>query len=352
MTDIFCSNVHKTLNEGAVAPRVRTVVMAIGILLWYALLPVPLHAAGEEPGARQQLSKEQNGTGDKGDVVARVNGVEITQQELKAKMMRMLEARRSGNAGGDVDPEVLRKDALDKLILRELAYQRAKAEGIRVGSDELDNAVAEIKANVGEDKYREALGKRGMTEEDLRKDLEKNLMVKHIFEKEVSGLVTVSEEEVEKEYESIKDEFSEPEKVVVADFVMFLDMDDKSAPEKAEELIRRIKDAGEDVLNIPSDGKFLVRQLEINKNKQPELYAEAKKLSEGEVSGLIRTPDSLHILKLLKYSPEVKAQFSQIRGFVERRVRARAQQKKTAEWEAELKKNARIEIVGASEDGK
>jgi len=177
-------------------------------------------------------------------------------------------------------------------------------------------------------------------------------MVKRIFEKEVASQVTISEEDVKKEYDEIEKEFSTPEKVVVADFVMFLDEDDKGAQDKAAALIGKIKNySGDNVLDLPSDGTFVVRELELN-NKQAELYAEAKKLSVGEVSGLIRTPDSFHVLKLLKYSPEVKPQFSQVRGYIENRVRARKQQKKMAEWEAELKKDASIEIIETRENGK
>jgi len=353
MTHNFCLNLKETLNEEAVASKVLTAALVIGILLFYAFLPMPVHAVEKKLGAKQQSSSEKNGIGDNGDVVAKVNGFEITQEALKAKMLRMLATRQSENAGAEVDAEALRKDALNKLIIQELAYQRAKTEGVKVGRDELDTAVAEIKEKVGEEKYRETLEKRQMTEEGLREELEKNLMVKHIFEKEVSSLVTISEEEVKKEYENIKNEFSEPEKVLVADFVLFMDEDDKSALDKAADLIRRIKNySGKNVLDLPSDGSFVVRELDVNKNKQAELYAEAKKLSEGEVSGLIRTPDSFHILKLLKYSPEVNAQFSQVRGFIEKRVRARKQQKKMAEWEAELKKNAVIEIVETGKNGK
>lgn len=352
MTHNVCFNVNKTLNKGTAAPAVRNLAL-IWILLFYAFLPMPLHAAEEKLETKQQYSPEKKGVRDKGDVVATVNGFAITQTALKAKMMRMIEARQNDGTGGSIDPEALRKDALNKLIISELAYQRAKVERLKVDKDELDKAVAEIKEKVGEEKYRETLAKKELTEEDLRGELEKNLMIKHIFEKEVSSLVAISEDDVKKEYEDIKDEFSEPEKVQVADFVLFLDMGDKSAPDKAADLIGRIKnDGGKNVLDLPSDGTFIVRELELNQKKQAELYAEAKKLSVGEVSGLIRTSDSFHILKLLKYSPEVKAQFSQIRGFLERRVRARAQQKKMAEWEVELKKNARIEIIETGDPGK
>jgi len=74
------------------------------------------------------------------------------------------------NAAGESDSEALRKDALDKLILQELAYQRAKAEGLKVGRDELDGIITEIKGKVGEEKYIETLEKRRITEEDLREE--------------------------------------------------------------------------------------------------------------------------------------------------------------------------------------
>lgn len=351
MTNDFCPNLNKVLNKKA-ASKVGKVVPAIIMLLVCLFPTAPLHAVEEKPEAKQQHSPEMNGDGDRKNVVARVNGSEITKEELKTKMLRMLETRQDSAAGGEIDTEALRKDALNKLVLRELAYQRAKAEGIKVSREELDGSIAEIKGKIGEEKYIETLEKRQITEEHLRGELEKNLMVKHIFEKEVSGLVTVSEEEVKKEYEKIENDFSEAEKVLVADFVLFLDENDKDALDKAAELIKRINNSPDNVLDLPSDGTFVVREIELNKNKQPELYAEARKLSEGEVSGLIKTPDSFHILKLLKYFPEVKPRFSQVRGYIENRVRAGKQQKKMAEWEAELKKNARIEIIESGENGK
>lgn len=89
----------------------------------------------------------------------------------------------------------------------------------------------------------------------------------------------------------------------------------------------------------------MVRETELNKKREPALYAEAMKLAPGEVSSVIRTEDSLHILKLLQYSPEKKADLSQIMGLVERRLRARKQQRKTAVWEDDLKRGAAIEIL-------
>jgi parvulin-like peptidyl-prolyl isomerase len=257
-----------------------------------------------------------------------------------------------GHGEGHDDAETARRDALNRLILQELAYQRAKAAGVKIEPNELDDAIAEIKTKAGGDeKYLESLEKRHMTEEGLRKDLERNLMIKHIFEKEVSSRVSVSEEEMKKEYEKVKGEFSRPEKVIVDDVVLFLDLDDKNSPAVAEDLLRKINnDPEKNPWNIPPDGTFAVRELELKQNKQEDLYRAAKELSEGQLSPVIKTSDSFHILKLKKYSPEVKADFAQIRGLIERKLRAAEQQKRMAEWEAGLRKDAKIELFGPGEE--
>lgn len=340
--------------RGTTVWRVMMTCMVIGASLLFAVLPDTVRAAKEDGVAQQTAAPQEKDIEGERGVVARVNGVEIMQAALKTKMMRMLAARNQedSSGGGPRQIEAFRRDALNKLVVQELAYQRAKAEGIVIGKDELDNAIAEIKeAKGGEEQYREALGSKHMTENELRKDLERNLMVKHIFEKEVARRIVISEEKMREEYDQIKDEFSKPEKVVVDDIVLFLALDDGRALSVAEALLKKINaDPNKDPLDLTSDGTFLGREVELNKNKQKELYAAALKLKEGEISGVIRTEDSFHIIKLKKYEPEVKADFAQIRGFIERRLRAQGQQKRMAEWEAEMKKDAKIEILDDRKD--
>jgi parvulin-like peptidyl-prolyl isomerase len=333
------------------APRAPYAVLMIAFIL---LCMAPLSGgvgAAEEKADPSSTATPETGGESRGKVVARVNGAEITEAALSARMGRMHAGM--GHGEGHDETEAARREALNRLILQELAYQRAKAAGVKIEPKELDDAIAEIKTKAGgEEKYLESLEKRHMTEEGLRKDLERNLMIKHIFEKEVSSGVSISEEEVKKEYEKVKGEFSRPEKVIVDDVVLFLDLDDKNSPAVAEELLRKIgNDTEKNPWNIPPDGTFAVRELDLRKNKQEDLYRAARELAEGQLSPVIKTSDSFHIIKLKKYSPEVKADFAQIRGLIERKLRAAAQQKRMAEWEAGLRKNAKIEILDPGEAG-
>jgi parvulin-like peptidyl-prolyl isomerase len=348
MTGIYFCIIGKHASLGAAIWQVFMTGIVIGAFLLLSVSPETVRAAEEKGEVPHTTTTPQKNADAGSGVVARVNGVEIMQTALKAKMMRMLATRIQGDTSSESrQGEALRRDALNKLIIQELAYQRAKAEGIAISKDELDNAIDEIKADVGgEEKYRETLEKGQRTEDDLRRDLERNLTIKHIFEKEVSGRIVISEEDMKKEYAQIKEEFSKPEKVVVYDMVLFLALDDSHAVQAAEGILKKIKDDPQkDLMNIVSDGTFLVREVELNKNRDKGLYAEALKLKEGEVSAVIRTADSFHIIKLKKYSPEKTADFAQVKGFIERRLRAQAQQKRMAEWEAEMKKDAKIELM-------
>ncbi len=128
-------------------PRAFISGVAIGSVLFFAFFRDTALPAEKNGGVPQTSVSEAEG---KRGVVARVNGVNITQTDLKAKMMQMLAVRTQLESSGDPNQmEALRQDALNKLIIQELAYQRAKAEGMTVGKDEIDGAIAEIREAKG-----------------------------------------------------------------------------------------------------------------------------------------------------------------------------------------------------------
>jgi hypothetical protein len=127
-----------------------------------------------------------------------VNGVAITRDDVNAMATRMA---RSGDAAA------MTKEALDRLILAELAYERAKAVGIMIGPADVDNAVNEIKDNVGgKDMFRQTLAEKKMTEEDFRRELERDLMIKRIYQKEVLAGIVLDPEELKQEIEKAREE--------------------------------------------------------------------------------------------------------------------------------------------------
>ncbi|MBI4685643.1 MAG: peptidyl-prolyl cis-trans isomerase [Nitrospirae bacterium] len=298
--------------------------------------------------SQEELEKMKKGMEEaKKIVVAKVNGANITMAIVVMLMNRIASNRQLTPSMPPEEVAKINKEALSKLILQELAYQKAKAEGLKVETKNIDEAISNFKANAGaEEEYKKFLEAQQVTEEELRAQIERSLLLQRIFAKEVYGKVVVPEAEVRKEYEKLKDRYIKPEKIVVIDVIFLIKTDSEDSIKKTKEVLKKINDdKDKDPWKLILDGTFIVRDFEIPKDKDKELSEEAKKLKVGELSGVIKTSDSFHIIKLKEYSPEKQLTFEEVRGSLEGKFRAAAQQKRLEEWGEELKKEAKIEII-------
>lgn len=288
-------------------------------------------------------------------IVARVNGVDLSLKALISmegliRMQREQAAKAGHEAGGSADSW---EAALDRLIIQELMYQKAKSMGMKAEEKDIVHAIAALKKNLGgEEAYKLFLEKEKTTEEDLRAELERGQVLKDIYTQEVDDKVVVTEEDLKTEYEREKRKFTISEKTVLADVVFFLDINDKKSQDKAEEVLKKIlADGDRNPWNLVPDSTFIVREYTLPEEGEMVLREEAKKLKEGEVSGVIKTGDSIHIIKLMKYSAEKQFAFDEVRGMIEKNLKAQARQKRADEWKEELKKPAKIEILSPGGPG-
>jgi parvulin-like peptidyl-prolyl isomerase len=278
-------------------------------------------------------------------VVAEVNGSGISMYTL-VKMMNRIGAKRAVAATTPEDIEAVKKEALDRLILQELAFQKALSLGLRTPQEAIDASLANLRENIGdEESYKQFLEKEQVTEQELRAQVERSLTLERIFEQEVYQKTSIPEDELKKIYEKEKGNYIKPEKVSTVD-VFFAGKDgDDSLAKKAEAVRAKIlQDKSRDPWRLVLDGTFIVRNYELRAGKDQELREEAKKLTIGEISRIVKAPDGIHIIKLREYSPERQLTFDEARGSLENRLRASAQEKRLREWEQELRGAAKIEI--------
>jgi peptidyl-prolyl cis-trans isomerase C len=314
-------------------------------------------AARGEPVSKEQPNIEVQQDPNKIDqqaakkvVVARVNGAEITMFDLLKTMNRI--GARKGAASAAADVEDLTKEALDRLIFRELAWQEAQAGGLRTKKENIDTAIGNLKENVGGDEqYRQLLEQEQVTETDLRHEVERSLTIEAIFAKEVYEKVVVPEDELKKAYEQERGKYIQPEKVSVLDVYFFIKAGDRPSLKKAETIRSRIlADKNRDPWRLVLDDSFIVRNYEPRKEKDTVLVEEAKKLKKDEISRVIKTPDGAHIVKLREYSPQRQLTLEEVKPNLEKKLRATAQEMRLREWERELRAKATIEIVDVGSD--
>jgi peptidyl-prolyl cis-trans isomerase SurA len=284
---------------------------------------------------------------DKAVVVAKVNGADITNYSLVDMMNRMglMNQRLS-----QPEPlEATRKKALDQLVLQELAIQEAVRQGLSVEDPVIDRAMEMIITKLGhEEGYRDFLKTQHLTPAEFRSQVERSLLVQQILVNEVSKKVRVEESAVRQEYDLSPALFSAPEKISVVDIAVSLSLGEQAAAAKAQELLSSI-DKGKDKEAQPpaSDATISIRNITLEKEKEPALYDAARKLQVGEHSELLRTKDSMHVIKLIEYTPGRQKSYEEVRDSIEGKLKSAALVKRRQEWEQQLRKDAKIEVLAA-----
>lgn len=338
---------------------VKKITLVAAAVLVFSGLGLPGHStAGEGVAAPPQLAGQPDTAADK-IIVAKVNGTGITMASLITMMNRIGPQKVSDSGVAGTDSEVkaaVRKEALDRLIMFELAYQKAKEQGLNPTRAAIDAAIDKFKgAAGGEKEYRNFLVREGITGDVFRDQVGRNLALQYIFAQEVYNKITIPQDTLKEEYEREKSRFLKPESMLVVDVVVSAKSgkaDKESGVIKAGELLEKLRqDKDNDPWKLTLDGTFNVRNYQIRKDKDKELYDAVLKLKPGEVSEVVTAEDGFHIIKLKKYSPERYYTLEEARGTIERKFRVEAQQKRLREWEQELKKNAVIELLDVQDKG-
>jgi len=121
------------------------------------------------------------------EVVARVNGTDITMHELNFEMNLIGPSiiKDPKKRTPELDKKV-RDTALSILVFRELAVQEAVRQGMTVQSTAVEEARKQLKQKLGsESNYNNYLQKTGLTEASLGRLLKKDILFNQITQKEI-----------------------------------------------------------------------------------------------------------------------------------------------------------------------
>jgi hypothetical protein len=236
-------------------------------------------------------------------------------------------------------------DLLDELIYEELAFQKAKERGLKADERSINNALMELKMDLGEKGFEDYMKKNNLSEEKLRYLIERKILIEMLYSEEVIKKVIISEEYIIKEYEIQKKRFRLPERIIVVDVKFLLKPDATDSIGKALALRHKIiNELNGDVWRLIQDGAFIVSQIRLNKEKQKELYDVARGLKIGEISDIIKASDGLHIIKLIEHEEERYPTLDEMRFYLEGQLYPSAVEKREKEWREELRKGASIKV--------
>jgi peptidyl-prolyl cis-trans isomerase SurA len=133
------------------------------------------------------------------DVVAEVNGEEVTKDEFVPiyESQYAQAATQAQTTGQAPDEDALKKQVVDNLVDTELLAQEADSRGIEVSDDDIDAELEDLAAQnqLGSaDELIAAVEKQGVTEEQARSQVETQLMVEQLAEDEDGPLEPTDKE--------------------------------------------------------------------------------------------------------------------------------------------------------------
>lgn len=289
-------------------------------------------------------------------VVATVNDEVITWSELMNIIL--FEGREYLNSETDKSREEkireIERPFLNMLIEMKLQTQEAKAMGLSVRDDEIDNAMSDIrtKYNMTKEDFLVSLTKEGVTIEDYSKGLGDQILLQKVVNYAVKGSVVVTDKEVDEYFNANRELYdNEKEKFRIRQIFFTAPADDTGREDieaRARDIVQRIKN-GESFAKLANEfsegpGRRFGGDLGyISRGSAlSEIEEAADALETGKVSEPFWSLAGLHIIKL---EERVEAGGTEkAREKIREMLFRKAYELKYHEWKTGLKEKAYIEI--------
>jgi len=289
------------------------------------------------------------------EVVVKVNDVSITLADVEEEIDRIIFQTLFHRNIPFEKRASYRKEAIERLIDRELQFKEAKTQGIKAEKKEIKNRIEKIKKRFPSDKeFEKALQHNKLTVKDLETAIEKEILIEKLFKAEVEDKTVVPDEEIKAHYEGNTQRYRELEQVRLRHIVLRFDKEIRTKEEAramAEELLKRIR-KGEDFATLAheySEDPYRVKGGDIGYIHRgrmiQEIEAQAFDAKIGEIRGPLETEYGFYIIKLEDRKPERQFSFDEVKDKIKDELVEKKKAERTKEWLKSLREKARVEYL-------
>jgi peptidyl-prolyl cis-trans isomerase SurA len=304
-------------------------------------------------------------------VLVKVNGDIISKTDLEQRQVAALRQKMNGN----IDPEVLKNDAQMKVLLADvtprvlvnavdelLLIQYGKDQlGLKMSDEQFRQIVNNIRKeqNLLDDaKFQQALAQENMTMEDLRKQLERQMLIDQVQRQEVGSKLNITEEEARQYYDKHPDEFTDPAAITLREILIPVASQkdgalnasvDQDARKKIDDIRARVlkgedfaKTAREESASPSKSNGGLIGPFAPS-DMSPQLKALIDKMKQGDITPPVRTPAGYQIFKLETAKAATLQPFDSVRDLISDKVAGARTQTEMRKFLSRLRAQAIIE---------
>jgi peptidyl-prolyl cis-trans isomerase SurA len=300
------------------------------------------------------------------DVWAVVNGKEIKRDEVEKYYRTRISPE--GQEPSQEEALSLKLNVIDELINNEILLERAKKLNLEASDGEVEDKFTEFKSPYTEDEFQRQLKERGVTVEDLKNTVRRELSIQKLINREVVSKVAITDQDIGDFYNANRPQFNvaEPQyriaQIVVTPRkepqIRNRKNDDASneaeAQRKVKMLVDRLNsgadfsqlamDYSEDMNSAATGGDLgYVPESALNQS-DPALKKLVIGLKPGQVSPPIVLKDSIRILKLVtREAPGLRGLTDpQVQQSIRDTLRNRKEQLLRASYLAVARDDARV----------
>jgi peptidyl-prolyl cis-trans isomerase SurA len=291
-------------------------------------------------------------------IAAVVNDDIVTLYEVNRDAQPLIQAAEKNAALDESARTQLRRTALDRLVEKRLVDQKVKELNIKVGEEEIRQAIDDVKKqnNMTQEALVAALAGQGLSFDQYRAQLQEQLERLKLVSMEVRSKIQVGETEMNDYYEANRAKYAEDDTFRARH--IFFRINEKSPPAD----VKRAMTAALMVLAEARSGKDFVELAktysedpsartdggEMGRFKKgdmlPELERAIMAMKPGDVSELVYTPLGFHIIKLEERVSGKMKPFDSVKAEIEETLYRKKSEERFSQWAKELRGKASVEI--------
>jgi peptidyl-prolyl cis-trans isomerase C len=290
------------------------------------------------------------------DVVARVNGEDVTAGELTQAIARI-----EAQLGAPLPPEErshVVREILDQLIAFRLLTQAVAAEGLTMPDAELDAELALVQNQFPSPQaFEEALAAQGTTLDTYRAETRRQILVERLVEQAIADELAVTPEQVTAFYEDNPDQFRVGAQVRARHILIGVPevgtADARAEARSRAEAVLAELQAGGDFEALArehsDDPGSAVAGGDLGYFSQgdmvPTFDEAAFALAPGETSGLVESQFGFHIIRVVDRQAARMVPLDDVRPQVEQFLQGQNQQSATQAYIDALRAQGTVEIL-------